>query len=123
MVEIKSGSIEDFFKSAEQTAKEIDERKKVTEKHVIWVNINDLVELIKPQRTKLLQFLREKKKIAFSDLLKELHKTPTSLNKDINILSKHQLVIVYKETNPGHGIKKIIEPTFSDEQIEFRAIV
>eukprot|EP01022_Parablepharisma_sp_SALTPOND_P032112 TRINITY_DN8292_c0_g3_i1.p2 TRINITY_DN8292_c0_g3~~TRINITY_DN8292_c0_g3_i1.p2 ORF type:complete len:124 (+),score=21.06 TRINITY_DN8292_c0_g3_i1:492-863(+) len=123
MVEIKSGSIDDFLKSAEHTAREIDERKKVTKKHTIWVDIKDLVELIKPQRTKLLRFLREKKKIAFSDLMKELHKTPTSLNKDISILSKYQLVNVYKEINPGHGLKKIIEPTFLDEQIEFRATV
>jgi predicted transcriptional regulator len=123
MVEVKSGSIEDFFKSAQETAKEIDKGEKITPKHTIWVDINDLIELIKPQRTHLLQYLRKKRKIAFSDLLNELHKTPASLNRDLLILSKYQLVNVYKEINPGHGIKKVIEPTFLNEQLEFKAIL
>ncbi len=123
MVEIKSGSIEDFFQSAEQTAKEIDSKGKVTEKHTIWVDMKDLSELVKPQRARLLRFLRERRKITFSELMKELHKTPTSLNKDINILSKYQLVHVYKESNPGHGIRKVIESIFPDEKIEFRATI
>jgi len=55
--------------------------------------------------------------------MNELHKTPASLNRDLLILSKYQLVNVYKEINPGHGIKKVIEPTFLNEQLEFKAIL
>ena len=36
---------------------------------------------------------------------------------------KYQLVDVQKESNAGHGIRKIIKPLYRDEKIEFRAVV
>jgi len=36
-IEIKKGSISDFFTSAKETAKEIDAGKKVTRKKTIWL--------------------------------------------------------------------------------------
>lgn len=41
-IEIKKGNISDFFASAKETAKEIDEGKKVTRKNTIWVESKDL---------------------------------------------------------------------------------
>ena len=37
-VELKAGSMEDFFSSAKETAKEIDNKEKITEKNIIWVD-------------------------------------------------------------------------------------
>jgi hypothetical protein len=37
MIPIQSGTIDDFFKSALHTVKEINENKKVTPKHTIWM--------------------------------------------------------------------------------------
>jgi len=42
------------------TAKEIDENKKVTPKHTIWMNTEDLLNILKPQRTILLKYLKDK---------------------------------------------------------------
>ena len=44
-----------------------------------------------------------------------------SLNNDLKILSKYQLVKIFKEPNPGHGVHKVIESTFGNEKIEFTA--
>jgi len=123
MVEIRNGTIEDFFNSAKETAKEIDENKKITPKHAIWMETEDLLNILKPQRTKLLQYLKNKTKVYYSDILDELHKTPSSLNKDLELLRKYQLIDILKETNAGHGIRKVIKPLFLDEKMEFRAIV
>ena len=123
MVTIQNGTIEDFFDSAMQSAKQIDEDKKVTPKHTIWMETEDLLNILKPQRTKLIKYLKNKTKVYYSVILNELKKSPSSLNKDLELLSKYQLINILKETNAGHGIKKVIQPLYHNEQLEFRATV
>lgn len=120
-VELKAGSISDFFASAKETAKAIDEGRKITKKNIIWVDPIDLMAILKPERTKIVQYLREKRRVFFSDLMTDMHRTPVSLNNDLKILSKYQLVKIFKELNPGHGVHKVIESTFGNEKIEFKA--
>jgi predicted transcriptional regulator len=123
MVNIQNGTIEDFFNSAMQTAKEIDENLQISPKHIIWMETDDLLSILKPQRTALLKYLKNKTKVYYSVILNELKKSPSSLNKDLELLFKYQLIDIAKESNSGHGIKKVIRPLFSKEEIEFRAVV
>lgn len=60
-IKIKSGSLSDFFMSAKDTAKEIDEGKHVTRKNTIWVDSTELMKLLKPERANLIRYLRGKK--------------------------------------------------------------
>ena len=120
-VEFKAGSLSNFFTSAKKTAKEIDEGGKVTPKNIIWVDPIDLMAILKPERTKIVKYLRKKRKVIFSELVSDMHRTPVSLNNDLKILSKYNLVKISKEPNPGHGVHKIIESTFGNEKIEFKA--
>ena len=106
-----------------QTAKQIDNKEQVTSKHVIWLETGDLLNILKPQRTALLQYLRNKTKVYYSVILEELKKSPSSLNKDLELLSKYQLIDVSKEPNEGHGVRKVIRSLYLNEQIEFKAIV
>jgi predicted transcriptional regulator len=123
MITIQNGTMDDFFESALQTAKEIDKNKKVTPKHTIWMETDDLLNILKPQRTKLLQYLKNKTKVYYSVILDELKKSPSSLNKDLELLLKYQLIDILKEPNAGHGIRKVIKPLYTNEQLEFKAIV
>jgi len=123
MVNIQNGTLEDFFDSAMQTAREIDNNEKVTPKHIIWMETDDLLKILKPQRTRLIKYLKNKERVYYSVILDELKKSPSSLNQDLELLSKYQLIDILKEPNAGHGIRKIIRPLYPDEQIEFRAIV
>lgn len=120
-LELKSGSINNFFASAKKTAKEIDEGKKITQKNIVWVEPSDLMAILKPERTRIVQYLRKKQRVIFSELMAEMHRTPVSLNNDLKILLKYQLVKIVKEPNPGHGIHKVIEATYGNEKIEFKA--
>lgn len=122
-IELKAGSIKDFFISARETAKEIDAGRKLTPKNTIWVSPSDLMAILKPERTKLVQYLREKRKVVYSDLMSAMNRTPVSLNNDLKILSKYQLVKILREPNPGHGLHKVIEATFGSEGIEFKAVI
>ncbi len=123
MITIQNGTIDDFFDSAMTTAKQIDNNEKVTPKHTIWMETEDLLSILKPQRTKLIQYLRNKTKVYYSSLLDELKKSPASLNKDLDLLLKYQLIDILKEPNSGHGIKKVIKPLYANESIEFKAVV
>ena len=69
-VELKAGSISDFFASAKETAKEIDEKTKVTRKNIIWVDPIDLMAILKPERTKIVQYLRKKRRKCENNELK-----------------------------------------------------
>ena len=120
-VELRSGSLSDFFASAKDTAKEIDEGKKITKKNIVWVEPHDLMAILKPERTRIVQYLRKKQRVVFSELMTEMRRTQVSLNNDLKILSRYQLVRIFKEPNPGHGIHKVIEPTYGNEKIEFKA--
>ena len=123
MISITSGSLDDFFDSALQTAKEIDEKSEITHKHTIWMELDDLSKILKPSRTALIRYLRNKSAVYYSEVLEDLKKSPSSLNQDLELLLKYELVNVQKEINSGHGIKKVIKPLYRDEEIEFRAAV
>ncbi len=122
-IEIKPGGLSDFFASAKETAKEIDEGRKLTPKHTIWIDPSDLMAILKPERTRLIQYLRKKKKVVFSQLMLDMQRTPVSLNNDLKLLSQYQLVNIFKVPNPGHGMHKVIEATFGDEKIQFKAVI
>ena len=76
--------------------------------------------LLKPERTNLVKYLRKEKKVIFSELMSAMKRSPVSLNNDLKILSKYDLVRITRETNPGHGVHKVIESSVGNEKIEFR---
>jgi predicted transcriptional regulator len=123
MVVVKNGTIDDFFESALQTAKEIDEHRKITPKHTIWMETEDLIDVLKPQRTNLIKYLKGKKKVYYQDLLKALQKSPSGLNKDLALLEKYELIAITKEPNKGHGVRKVIIPLLGNEPIEFKTVI
>jgi len=53
----------------------------------------------------------------------DMQRTPVSLNNDLKILSQYQLFNSFKEPNPGHGVHKVIEATFGDQKLEFKAVI
>jgi len=119
-IEIKAGTLDEFFSSAKETAREIDQGAKLTRKNTVWVDSKDLMLLLKPERTNLVKYLRKEKKVVFSKLMSAMGRSPVSLNNDLKILSKYDLVRISKESNPGHGVNKVIESSLGSEKIEFR---
>jgi predicted transcriptional regulator len=122
-VTIQTGSLTDFFDSARETARELDRGEKLTRKHSIWVEPEDLARLIKPERLNLVRYLRGKHKVPLSDLIAALHRPAGSMKRDLLLLSKYQLVRVYKEKNPDNGFHNVIEPTFGEQVLEFKVEV
>ena len=118
---IKSGELSDFFDAARETAREIDAGHRVTPRNTIWVEPDDLRALLKPERTDLVKFLRQHDRIVFADLRLAMGRSPASLNNDLEILAKYQLIKISREANPGHGMRKVIESTFNGDRIQMIA--
>jgi predicted transcriptional regulator len=118
-IQIKSGTLSDFFDSAKETVREIDAGEKLTRKNTLWVDPHDLAQLLKPERTRLIQYLRKEQRVVFSELMLAMKRSPVSLNNDLKLLSKYQLVHISRETNAGHGIHKVIKSGLGNETIEF----
>lgn len=66
---------------------------------------------------------KKKRKVIYSELMVAMNRTPVSLNNDLKILSRYQLIKILREPNPGHGMHKVIEATFGNEEIEFKAVI
>jgi hypothetical protein len=47
-----------------------------------------------------------------------MKRSPVSLNNDLKILSRYDLVRITKEKPPGHGVYKVIESSLGNEKIE-----
>jgi len=122
-VKIKQGTLNDFLDSARDTAREIDSGKKLTRKKTIWVEPEDMAQLLKPERTRMIRYLRLHNRVPFPELVKEMGRTRVSVNRDLEILEKYSLVHTYTEPNPGHGMRKVIQPDFGKEKILLEASV
>ncbi len=116
-VSVKAGTSDDFFASARETADEIDRGKRVTPKHTIWVDPEDLAALIKSECTALLRYLKGKKKVILSELSADISRSPSSLSRDLKLLSKYQLIRIIEEKTSK---RKIIEPIFGSRKLEFK---
>jgi hypothetical protein len=46
-----------------------------------------------------------------------------SLNRGISLLLKYNLFRIIMEKNPGHGLRKVIEPMFGTQKLEFKVEV
>ena len=42
---------------------EVDEGKKVTRKNIVWAEPHDLMAILKPERTRIVQYLRKKQRV------------------------------------------------------------
>ncbi|HAO21197.1 MAG TPA: transcriptional regulator [Desulfobacteraceae bacterium] len=116
-ISIKAGTADDFFASARETADEIDRGKKVTPKHTIWIDPEDMAALLRPERTAILRYLKGKKQVILNKLAADTNRSHSSLNRDLKLLSKYQLIRITEEETSK---RKIIEPVFGKRKLEFR---
>ncbi len=64
----------------------------MTHKQTLWVEIEDLVKLLQPQRLDLIHYLKGKSQVILLDLAQSLHRPPNSISRDLVVLAKYQLI-------------------------------
>jgi len=115
---IRVGTLSDFFGSLRETARELDRGERVTPKQRVWVVPEDFVRLLKPKRMELIRYLRGKERVNFNDLVADLRRPEASLRRDVQLLVKYQLAQVIRERSVGNGVCNVIKPNFGTQMIE-----
>ncbi|NOY72018.1 MAG: HTH domain-containing protein [Gammaproteobacteria bacterium] len=122
MKTLKAGTTKDFFASARETAREIDENRAVTQKDIIWIEADTMLELLKINTTDVIKTIRNASRITYTELEKNTGRSRASLNKDIRVLEQVGIVRVQSEKNAGHGQHKVVE-IVSAAPMEFKAVI
>lgn len=117
---VVTGTLADFLESARETAREIDAGQSLTHKQTLWIEIEDLVKLLQPQRLDLIHYLKGKSQIILLDLAQALHRPPNSISRDLMVLAKYQLIRMTESPHTHRKVDRIVEPLFSKEGIELR---
>jgi len=119
-LKIATGTLTDFLESARETAREIDANQPLTHKQTLWIEMEDLIKLLQPQRLDLIIYLKGKSQVALLDLAHALHRPTNSISRDLAVLAKYQLVRMTESPHTHRKVDQIIEPLFSKEGIELR---
>jgi predicted transcriptional regulator len=105
---VRTGSTSHFFARAKTAARRADQGQRL-EKCVTF-SFEDpqrmFSVLSEARRQLMLEVMQEPKTI--SELSQKLHRNRAAITKDIGMLEKLGLVVATRQTNPGHGIQKVV---------------
>lgn len=105
---IRTGDVEGFFGRARTAALKADQGDKF--ENCVTLSFEDpqrmFTVLSEARRRLISEVLHEPKTI--TELSASLHRNRSSITKDVSLLESMGLVISQKQTNPGHGIQKIV---------------
>ena len=108
-VSVRTGDSAGFFARARETARTADQGKAFDGK--ITLSVEDpqrMFTVLSESRRRLMLEIMEVPK-TINDLTARLHRNRSAITKDIGMLEKLGLVISSRQTNPGHGIQKMVQ--------------
>lgn len=107
-VVVRAGETKDFFARAKNSARRADLGQRLEE--CVTFSFEDpqrmFALLSEARRQLMLEVMQEPKTI--SELSQKLHRNRASITKDIGMLEKLGLIVATRETNPGHGVQKVV---------------
>ncbi|MFA7241214.1 MAG: MarR family transcriptional regulator [Sulfuricellaceae bacterium] len=105
---IRTDNAAGFFERARNAARKADRGENFEER--VTLSFEDpqqmFTVLSEARRHLMLEVMQEPKTI--SELSVRLQRNRSSVTKDVNLLEKIGLVVSQRQTNPGHGIQKIV---------------
>jgi len=108
-VSVRTGDSAGFFVRAREAARKADQGKVFDGK--VTLSFEDpqrmFTVLSESRRRLMLEIMEEPKTI--NDLTTRLHRNRSAITKDIGMLEKLGLVVSSRQTNPGHGIQKMVQ--------------
>ncbi len=119
-LKLVTGTLADFFASARDTAREIDAGQSLTHKQILWIEAEDLVKLLHPQRLRLVHYLKGHSRVVLLELAQALQRQPSSVSRDLAVLAKYQLIRMTQSPHTHRQVDQLVEPLFSQEGIELR---
>ena len=108
-VSIRTGDVAGFFNRAKHAARKADQGQ--TFDGSVTLSFEDpqrmFTVLSESRRRLMLEIMVEPKTI--NDLTNRLHRNRSSITKDIGLLEKMGLIVSSRQSNPGHGIQKMVQ--------------
>lgn len=105
---VRTGDTSDFFARAKNTARRADLGQRLDK--CATFSFEDpqrmFSVLSQARRQLMLEVMQEPKTI--SELSQKLHRNRAAITKDIGMLEKLGLIIAIRQSNPGHGIQKVV---------------
>lgn len=107
-IEIRTDDVASFFSRAKDAARRADRGDAFKGK--VTLSFEDpqrmFTVLSEGRRRLMLEVMREPKSI--NELSRRLHRNRSSITKDVGLLEKMGLIVSQRQSNPGHGIEKIV---------------
>ena len=108
-VSIRTGDMAGFFNRAKHAARKADQRQGFDGS--VTLSFEDpqrmFTVLSESRRRLMLEIMVEPKTI--NDLTSRLHRNRSSITKDVGLLEKMGLIVSSRQSNPGHGIQKMVQ--------------
>ena len=108
-VSIQTGDVAGFFARAKEAARKADQGMAFGEK--VTLSFEDpqrmFTVLSESRRRLMLEIMVEPKTI--HELTNRLHRNRSSITKDVGLLEKMGLIVSSRQSNPGHGIQKMVQ--------------
>jgi predicted transcriptional regulator len=109
-VRVTNDGVKGFFDRAHEHARQIDRGEKPAHEMTIsFENSSDILQILSPQRIRVLEFARKGAK-PVSTLASGLKRDTRAVSRDVELLEQFGLLRTRYETNPGHGKRRIVEP-------------
>jgi len=108
-VSIRTGDVAEFFNRAKHAARKADQGQAFDRS--VTLSFEDpqrmFTVLSESRRRLMLEIMVEPKTI--NDLTNCLQRNRSSITKDVGLLEKMGLIVSSRQSNPGHGIQKMVQ--------------
>lgn len=110
-VTVSSGTVEAFMERSLERARRMDRSEKLPSQITMtFEDPSDLVRVLSTERVRVLHAVRAKP-AAVSELAVTLKRDRKAVRRDVSLLESFGLVNTREEPNPGHGRRRVIEPS------------
>jgi predicted transcriptional regulator len=118
-VSVANDGLKGFLGHAREHARKLDRGEKLAaEMTISFENPSDIMQILSPQRIRVLEFARKKRgATAVSALASGLKRDPRAVSRDVELLEQFGLLRTRYEANPGHGRRRIVEPCAEKYQL------
>ena len=110
---VSTGTVGDFFKRAHEDAKTMDRgRLLAPEIRVTFEDPSEMLRALSAERMKVIKTVQKHhtSKPTVSSLATILKRDRKAVSRDVKVLESFGLLKTREQSNPGHGIMKVVEP-------------
>ena len=107
---VRTGDVASFFDRAKNAAKHADQGGKFD--GTVTLSFEDpqkMFTVLSQSRRRLMQEIMLEPK-TINELAGRLHRDRSAITKDVGLLERMGLIVSQRQSNPGHGIQKLVIP-------------